>query len=87
MQLNPKLENCIFYISRMYEFSHSQGQTRPSGAIGGTSLLPLIAAVMVQRRERQNGANRDRFSRSLDHLVGTGDERRRHAKPERLGGL
>ena len=25
-RLNTVLENCIFYISPMYEFSHSQGQ-------------------------------------------------------------
>jgi hypothetical protein len=30
------LENCVFYISRMYEFLHSQGQTRP---------IPVMSAV------------------------------------------
>src|SRR6266513_3325848 len=25
------LESCVFYISRMYEFLHSQGHTRPFG--------------------------------------------------------
>jgi hypothetical protein len=27
--LDALLENCVFYISRMYEFLHSQGQSRP----------------------------------------------------------
>jgi hypothetical protein len=26
MRLDAVLENCVFYISLMYEFSHSQGQ-------------------------------------------------------------
>jgi len=28
--LDAMLENCIFYISPMYEFSHSLGQNRKS---------------------------------------------------------
>jgi len=28
--LDAMLENCIFYISRMYEFSHSLGQSLPT---------------------------------------------------------
>src|SRR5262245_56296040 len=28
-QLNPSLQNCIFYISPMYEFLHNQGHQRP----------------------------------------------------------
>ena len=27
-------ENCIFYISPMYEFSHGLGQKRPYGHVG-----------------------------------------------------
>jgi hypothetical protein len=34
------LENCIFHISPMYEFLHSQGQTRPFGDVGSMSGLP-----------------------------------------------
>jgi hypothetical protein len=30
IRLNVMLGNCIFYISPMYEFSHSLGQSRPS---------------------------------------------------------
>jgi hypothetical protein len=35
------LENCFFYIWRMYEFLHSQGQTLPSRDFCGTAALPL----------------------------------------------
>jgi hypothetical protein len=34
------LENCVFYILRMYEFLHSQGQTRSFGDVGSMSGLP-----------------------------------------------
>jgi hypothetical protein len=27
------LENCVFYISRMYEFLHSQGHEQPKGDV------------------------------------------------------
>jgi hypothetical protein len=38
------LENCVFYISRMYEFLHSQGQTRSFGDVCSMSgLLPKAA--------------------------------------------
>jgi hypothetical protein len=30
IRLDAVLENCIFYISTMYEFSHSLGHLRPS---------------------------------------------------------
>ena len=30
IRLDAMLENCIFYISPMYEFSHSLGHSRPS---------------------------------------------------------
>jgi hypothetical protein len=33
------LENCIFYITPMYEFSRSQGQARTSADVCGTSAL------------------------------------------------
>jgi hypothetical protein len=33
------LENCVFYISRMYEFSHSVGQTRSFGDVCSMSGL------------------------------------------------
>src|SRR5260221_4499477 len=35
------LENCIFYISQLYEFSHRLGQTLPSRDFCGTAALPL----------------------------------------------
>jgi hypothetical protein len=42
----------------MYEFLHSQGQTRPSSAIDAMSPLPPIASVMPQRRKRQKRASK-----------------------------
>jgi len=39
------LENRIFYISAMYEFSHSQGQKRSSGQVGRMSAIPPKAEV------------------------------------------
>ena len=40
MQLYPMLENFIFYISQMYEFSHSLGQHRRFRTICNSSALP-----------------------------------------------
>jgi hypothetical protein len=34
------LENCIFYISQLYEFSHRLGQTRSFDDVGSVSGLP-----------------------------------------------
>src|SRR5260221_7557538 len=39
------LENCIFYISQLYEFSHRLGQTRSSGDVRCTTALPPKADV------------------------------------------
>ena len=44
-QLEAVLENCIFYIFPMYEFSHSLGQKRPCQAI---TLMPLRATIMAR---------------------------------------
>jgi hypothetical protein len=35
------LENCIFYISPMYEFLHSQGQSRRTKAVSSFARCPL----------------------------------------------
>src|SRR5215467_7309348 len=37
IRLDTVLENCIFYIPSRYEFLHSQGQTRTSTHVGGTT--------------------------------------------------
>jgi len=37
------LENYIFHISPMYEFSHSQGQTRPSDDLRRMTALTLLS--------------------------------------------
>jgi hypothetical protein len=42
---DTSLENCIFYISQLYEFSHRLGQTRPSGDVRCTTALPPKAEV------------------------------------------
>ncbi len=39
------LENCIFYISQLYEFSHRLGQTRSFGDVCPMSALPSKADV------------------------------------------
>src|SRR5450830_1655035 len=40
IRLDAVLENCIFYISPMYEFSHSLGHERTSRDVRVTSVLP-----------------------------------------------
>ena len=40
IRLDAVSENCVFYISPMYEFSHSLGQTRSFGFVGSMSGLP-----------------------------------------------
>src|SRR5215813_10044186 len=46
------LENCIFYISQLYEFSHSQGQTRSFGDVGSMSGFRLMTqhAQIAERK-------------------------------------
>jgi hypothetical protein len=40
------LENCIFYISQLYEFSHRLGQEQTSPAIGSRARIsgPVIVS-------------------------------------------
>jgi hypothetical protein len=51
------LENCVFYISRMYEFLHSQGHSRHFGDVRDESAHPPIADVVLQRRKWSKRAN------------------------------
>jgi hypothetical protein len=44
IRLNAMLGNCIFYISPMYEFSHSLGQSRQFRDARFMSAIPPIAA-------------------------------------------
>jgi hypothetical protein len=42
------LENCVFYISRMYEFLHSQGQEENAvGTLWGHGFHPLKAQLTL----------------------------------------
>src|SRR5262249_52131715 len=43
IQFDGALENCIFYISPMYEFSHSHGHSRRFVNVANTSALPPTA--------------------------------------------
>ncbi len=45
MRLDAMLKNCIFYISPMYEFSHSLGQKRPKDEVRVESALPQTADI------------------------------------------
>jgi hypothetical protein len=80
----PLLENCIFYISPMYEFSHRLGQTRSFGDVSSMSALPEsgrrsvhcdVAKSAITSREQMQQRCR---SNLLDHLVGAGEQRRWH---------
>ena len=48
IKLNVMLENCIFYISSMYEFSHSQD---PNQTCSAPSFDHLVGACEQHRRD------------------------------------
>jgi hypothetical protein len=52
IRLNAMLGNCIFYISPMYEFSHSLGHKRP------THSAPVPINVRYALNSDQNVASR-----------------------------
>jgi hypothetical protein len=57
--LDAVLENCIFYISLMFEFSHSQGHSRRSGfgecpVNARFRTYRLIAAINAKGQFREN---------------------------------
>ena len=65
----------------------------PSRVKGGGPMTPALGPVypqlritMVQRRKGQVVPNSDIGAVLLDHLVGTGEQHRRHFEAERLGG-
>jgi len=43
MRLESVLENCIFRISSIYAFSHSQGHNRPSIDLRSMTALALLS--------------------------------------------
>src|SRR5262249_10667638 len=56
------LENCVFYISRMYEFLHSQGQKRTKLLRPHARLCPLCP----QKRTKQQSPRDVRFVLKAD---------------------
>src|SRR5215510_11580323 len=50
-----ELENWIFYILQMYEFSHSQGQTRTSADVSDTTASPSEADMTGSPRDVAEG--------------------------------
>src|SRR5215468_10171355 len=48
-RLDALLENCVFYISRMYEFLHSQGQSRRIGRFATLAACPLCFQLRPTR--------------------------------------
>ena len=61
MRPDAVLENCIFYISPMYEFSHSQGHSMTSSTrastIGGTSRSSVFATIRLTTRSNLVGCS------------------------------
>ena len=63
------------------------GQSRHLGRRPTTSVLPLETDLVRAGRHVSNVPEAEIAIASFDHLVGAGEHRRRHGKPDRLGGL
>src|SRR5262249_50677780 len=64
-RLYTVLENCIFYISPMYEFSHSQGHSRRFGGLCHTSALPPKLRILICSRSLQGNRTANSDARLL----------------------
>jgi hypothetical protein len=85
------LENCVFYISGMYEFLHSQGQKLTQCHQGAMFALPPKADKQQMSwyvRFVPYAPNAPQQKAPLfDHLVGADEHARRHGNTERFRGL
>jgi hypothetical protein len=54
IRLDAVLENCIFYISTMYEFSHSLGHSRRFPDVRVTFAIMPIAAIISRCNNRSD---------------------------------
>jgi transposase len=63
------IENCFFYMSRMYEFLHRLGQTRPFGDVhsmsGCTPQMCQKATYAPQQTAPHSSANREQLRRNF----------------------
>src|SRR5450759_212311 len=57
IRLNAMLENCIFYISPMYEFSHSLDPKRTSGVHCGLLIGSCFSPYQSTRLSRYNAVS------------------------------
>src|SRR5262249_15290010 len=85
------LKNCFFYISRMYEFLHSQGHERTRATSARDGALPPKADIERHDRHVRSVPKADiRIATNcslFDHLVDAGEHGRGNIEAERLCGL
>ena len=64
IRLNAMLENCIFYIFRMYEFSHSLGRVEERrGSLGHSATLRFLSPLIEPDRQISRIRLSDKTSR------------------------